>query len=102
MAHPQPVMLAAGTQQYLSYCQADQLGVGQLLWPARAALGRGNHMIVDRHIQCRQEGVELAVALHITGHTAKTHMASLLHKLGLRDRVHAVIFAYESGMVAPG
>jgi DNA-binding NarL/FixJ family response regulator len=45
---------------------------------------------------------EIAGALYITEHTVKTHVASVLRKLGLRDRVHAVIFAYESALVDRG
>jgi DNA-binding NarL/FixJ family response regulator len=43
--------------------------------------------------------MDIGAALHITEHTVKSHVANLLNKLDLRDRVHAVIFAYERGIV---
>ncbi|MFI7215322.1 response regulator [Micromonospora maritima] len=45
---------------------------------------------------------ELADALHLSEATVKTHVARILAKLGLRDRVQAVVVAYETGLVSPG
>jgi RNA polymerase sigma factor (sigma-70 family) len=45
---------------------------------------------------------ELAAALQLSEATVKTHVARILGKLQLRDRVQAVVVAYETGLVAPG
>ncbi len=55
-----------------------------------------------RQGHAQRDGLEIASALVVSDATAKTHVKHILAKLGLDNRVQAVVYAYESGVVTPG
>jgi RNA polymerase sigma factor (sigma-70 family) len=76
--------------------------------PGRAALHRDLASLTPRELEVLTllagglSNTELADALHLSEATVKTHITRILAKLRLRDRVQAVVVAYETGLVTPG
>jgi DNA-binding NarL/FixJ family response regulator len=70
--------------------------------PAEMALLSGREQDVLMHIARGRSNAEIAAALFLSEATVKTHVAAVLRKLDLRDRVQAVVWAYESGLVQRG
>jgi Bacterial regulatory proteins, luxR family len=69
--------------------------------------GEGEQLLRDRHgcgstVRRGDVNAKIASRLVVSDTTVKTHVAHLLQKLDLRDRIQAVVFAYESGIVEPG
>jgi DNA-binding NarL/FixJ family response regulator len=95
------VLAPAVTRQLL-----DQ--VGRRLPAAVSRTSDGLAELTDRELEVLRmlavgmSNAEIAQGLVVSEPTVKTHVSNLLGKLGLRDRVQAVIYAYESGLITLG
>jgi DNA-binding NarL/FixJ family response regulator len=95
------VLAPAVTRQLLDQV-ARRLPHAVARTPAALAELTEREQQVLRMLAAGLTNAEISEALVLSEATVKTHVSNLLSKLGLRDRVQAVIYAYETGLIAPG
>lgn len=83
-------------ESYVAHAPAEDPGTG----PLAALTDRERDVLVA--MAGGLSNIEIGQRLYVSEGTVKTHVSRILLKLGLRDRVQAVIAAYEHGLVAPG
>jgi len=99
--HSGDAVVAPSTTRRLLDAFAPLLPAGQ---PSPAALGELTEREREVLIQVAQglSNCEIGQRLFVSEATVKTHVGRILAKLGLRDRVQAVVYAYENGLVRAG
>ena len=95
------VLSAAVTRQLLDQV-ARRLPAPVARGPAEPDLLTEREHEVLRMLANGLSNAEIAAALVVSEATVKSHVSHLLGKLGLRDRVQAVIYAYETRLISPG
>ncbi|KAA1429496.1 response regulator transcription factor [Nocardioides antri] len=92
------VVAPSTTRRLIEHVAASPGGTGAEADAVRARLTpRELDMLLE--LATGESNAEIARRLHLSENTVKTHVGHVLAKLGLRDRVQAVVLAYESGLV---
>jgi DNA-binding NarL/FixJ family response regulator len=98
VAAGEAVLAPTATRRLLDrFAALDPAPAGDVL----ADLTERERTVFDR-VAAGRSNREIAAELHLSEGTVKIHVGRILAKLGLRDRVQAVVLAYETGLVRPG
>jgi DNA-binding NarL/FixJ family response regulator len=94
------VLAPSTTRRLLAHVARDLPGPRTGPDPLERLTEREREVLVE--VATGASNAEIASRMYLSEATVKTHVGRLLAKLGLRDRVQAVVLAYESGLVRPG
>jgi len=87
-------------RQFATTRQPEQLSDRRAAQIRQALTGREQD--VFSLIAAGMSNSEIAASMHLSAGTVKVHVGRILAKLGLRDRIQAVVLAYESALIIPG
>jgi DNA-binding NarL/FixJ family response regulator len=98
------VVAPSTTRRLISRFMPHVPGPGQLPpgGPAALASLTAREREVLTEVGSGLSNTEIAALLHISEATVKTHVGHVMAKLGLRDRIQVVVYAYETGLITPG